>query len=441
MEIVIIGGIAAGMSAAAKAHRVNPDAKITVIEMEDYISFGACGLPYYLGGQFDDKKLLFARSVAEMPMKILVRHKVVSVDFKTRLVTIKNLDDGRLFDMSYDRLMIATGARAILPPLEHIDADNVYTITKLDRVHSLKSNLDKYRTIAIVGGGFIGCEVAEQLALMGKEVHLIQSPKHLMNHPFDPEFSEKIEGALREVGVSIHTEERAKSLQTSEDLVTHVETNKFTYPVDALIVAVGFKPNTEFLDGQLDTLDNGAIRIDMYGETSITDVFACGDCASIVHKFLGDRYIPLATYANKMGRIIGSNIVSERVDWLSYSGALGTSAIKVGHHEAVVTGLTQADALKFGFDVKTSLVEVNNHPAYYPNQHKIMIKLVYDAATNVVYGAQMFGKGETVLRATGLTTAIHAGLTTEELGYIDYAYSPPFSSTWEALNVAGNSAK
>ncbi len=444
MEILIIGGIAAGMSVAAKALRTNEDANITLVEMEDYISFGACGLPYYLGEQFDDENFMYARTAEQMRSKglnVLLKHEAKSVDFENKTVEVLNLNNNETIIKKYDRLMIATGASAKLPPIEGVDADNVYTITKPYSVNKLKANLDDYEDIVVIGGGFIGVEVAEQLAKLNKTVRLVQSPKTLMNGPFDPEFSEKIEMALIDAGVTVNTDQRVQEFVISDGCIREIKTKTHTYSADAVIIAIGFKPNTGFLKGQLKTLDNGAIIIDEYGQTSIEDVFSAGDCASVQHQFMKDQYIPLATYANKLGRLIGTNIVSDKKDWIPFKGALGTSAIKAGHYEAVVTGLTEQQAKDLNYDYKTTLIEANNHANYYPGQEKIMMKLVYDAKTHVLYGAQLFGKNDTVLRATGLTTAIHAGLTTDDIGFIDYAYSPPFSSTWEALNVAANTAK
>lgn len=444
MKILIIGGIAAGMSTAAKARRENKEAHITVVEMEDYISFGACGLPYYLGGQFTDENEMFARSVQQMQdqgINILTKHKAVALNTEEKCISVENLQDNSIIQVPYDRLMIATGASPILPPIEHIHADNVYTMTKLDAVKKLRDNLDQYETIGVVGGGFIGIEIAEQLAKLNKKIKLIHSPKVLMNYPFDLELSMKIEEAMKDVGVEVITGQRVQRMDAETNLVTKLHTQDYQFDVDAVVYAVGFKPNTDFLKGHLDMMDNGAIYINQYGQTSQEDIFAAGDCATIPHKFLGDQYIPLATYANKMGRIIGTNIVKDQSHWLSYKDVLGTSAVKAGHYEAVVTGITEKDAIAIGLDIRTTLIETNNHPSYYPNQEPILIKLVYDAQTHVLYGAQMFGKNDTVLRATGYTTAIHAGLKTEDIGFIDYAYSPPFSSTWEALNVAANTAK
>lgn len=444
MEVIIIGGIAAGMSAAAKALRENKEAKITLVEKSNYISFGACGLPYYLSDLIKDEQKLYARTPQQMidaGLNVLIKHEVLSVDFQNKEVAIKDLNKQNTFYQKYDKLLIATGATTNTLNIEGINSDNVYTITKPENVNKLKANLDNYQNITIVGGGFIGVEVAEQLAELNKKVTLIQSNEYLMNGPFDDEFSEKIKTALLDKGVNVQTKQRVNALEVKDNKVISAKTETNSYQTDALILAIGFRPNTAFLDNQLETLSNGAILIDKYGQTSIKDVFAAGDCASIHHKFLGDTYIPLATYANKLGRIIGINIVSPKEKWEALENVLGSSSIKVGDYEAVTTGLLEKDAMALNINYKTTLIETNNHASYYPNVEKLTIKLVYDAKDYTLYGAQLFGKTGAVLRASAYTTAIHANLTTKEIGYIDYAYSPPFASTWDAINVAANTAK
>lgn len=444
MEIVVIGGIAAGMSVAAKAARTNKEATVTVIEKENYVSFGACGLPYYLGNQFEDEQEMFARTPEQMSasgINLMLGHEVTNIDFETKEITMTHLEEDTTVTKRYDRLMLATGATPIVPPIPGIDSENVYTVTKPQRVMELKAALPEYQNVVVIGGGFIGIEVADQLALQGKTVTVIEADQVIMGGPFDPEFSDKITEAVREEGVAINLSERAQEFVTTDGKVTSVKTDKGEYEADAVIVAVGFRPNTAFLNGQLETLRNGAIVIDEYGCTSMPDVFAAGDCATVPHRLAGTMYIPLATVANKMGRIIGTNIAVAPENRMAYVGALGSSAIKAGQYEAASTGLTEKQAKALDMNVKTTCIETNNHSNYYTVQEKITIKLVYDAETFVLYGAQLFGKNETVLRATGLATAVHAGLTTTELGFVDYAYAPPFASTWEAINVAANTAK
>ena len=445
MDIIVIGGIAAGMSVAAKAKRENPNANVLVFEKEDYISFGACGLPYYLGNQFEDENEMFARTpeqIEKTGIQLHLKHEVVDVDFDKKLVTAKDLKVDKTSDFNYDKLMIATGATPIIPPIKGIESENVYTITKLYDVNRLKNNLENYKRIVIIGGGFIGVEVAEQLAHLNKEIHIVEAMDDIMAGPFDEAYSKEIKKALEEIDVKVHTSEMAQEFITEANHVIAVQTSNQKIEADAVIVSVGFRPNTSIFKDKLEMLGNGAIITNEYGQTSVKDVFSAGDCASIKHKFSGDQYIPLATYANKMGRIIGTNIATDNQDdWIKFNGALGSSLIKVGNYEAGSTGLTEKNAKDLGLNIKTTTIFANNHSNYYPNQEKIMIKLVYDAKNFVLYGAQVFGKAEAALRLHALTTAIYAGLTTKEIGFIDYAYAPPFASTWEAINIAANTAK
>lgn len=445
MNIVVIGGIAAGMSVAAKARRENAKAQITVIEKENYISFGACGLPYYLGGLSDNEEDFYARTpqqMAESGIIILTQHEAKQVNFDKKEITLKDLTSQKTSLLPYDRLMIATGATPIIPPLKGVDSKNVYVITRLEEVKRLRTALPNYQNIGIIGGGFIGIEVAEQLAQLGKRVTLIEATDQLINRPFDKEFSEKIAHALEEIKVDIKLNTMINTLQAENSRVTHLKSDKENIAVDAVILAIGFRPHTNFIDDpRLKKLKNGAIIINEYGETSIPDVFSAGDCATIPHKFLGDIYLPLATGANKMGRIIGSNIAHHIKTTVKFIGSLGSSAIKVGHYEAGSTGLTEREAKELGLSYNTTTIKTSTHPHYYPNPTPLHIKLVYNKKTKVLLGAQIFGEKAAVLRMTGLTTAIYAELTTDEIGFIDYAYAPPFAHTWEALNIAANTAK
>ncbi len=446
INIVIIGGIAAGMSVAAKAKRENPNAVITVIEKQNYISFGACGLPYFLGEQFDDPNQMFARTpeqIEKSGIHLLLETEATSIDFDQQFVMAKDLKSGEQTQLPYERLMIATGAEPNRLPIPEMDAPNVYLHTLLSDVTSLKENLPHYSHITVVGGGFIGVEVADQLVQIGKKVTLIQNSAALMDGPFDSEFSEFIANALAEEQITIKTEQSVEVFITdSNGNVTAVQTDQEQIQTDAVIVAVGFRPNTGFItDPRLKKLPNGAIIINQFGETSIPNVFSAGDCATVPHRLLGDRYIPLATSANKLGRIIGSNIVSDRERYIAYPGSLGSSLIKAGQYEAGSTGLTEKMAATLGEHFKTTLITTPNHTNYYPGQETLTIKLVYQSENKVLVGAQIFGKKDAALRLHALSVAIHAGLTTDELGLLDLGYAPPFTTTWEAINIAANTAK
>lgn len=338
--------------------------------------------------------------------------------------------------------MLATGANAIIPPIPGVDAKNVYTFNRLKAVQEIKDQLDEIENITIIGGGFIGVEVSEQLAHLGKKVTIVEGLDRLMSAQFDVEFTDKIQGALEEEGVEIILDRFVEELIVDGDKVTGVKMKDQILETDLIILAIGFRPNTSFLkDERLEMMPNGAILINPSGETSIPDVFAAGDNASSLHRQLGDIYLPLATMASKMSRMIGVNIVSEDKQTLEFPGSLGTGAIKVGSYEAGRTGLSENEAKALDLSYKTTFVTARNHTGYWPNPVPIDIKLVYEAETKKLLGAQLFGEKDAVLRMTGLTTAIHAGLTTDEIGFVDYSYAPPFSTTWEALNIAANTAK
>ncbi|UNM95410.1 CoA-disulfide reductase [Ignatzschineria rhizosphaerae] len=445
LNVVIIGGIGAGMSVAAKAQRENPHAKITVIEKENYISFGACGLPYYLGKQFDDPSYMFARTpeqIEKSGITLLLETEAIKIDFDKKIVKACNLKTQEISDIAYDRLVIATGASPQELNLAGMSAKNIYLHTKLRDVEALKADLVKYQSIAVIGGGFIGVEVADQLATLGKKVTIIQGGAHIMQGPFDTEFSELIEKALTKERIKIRLDEAVTGLKVVDNQVQSVMTTDEHIPTDAVIVAIGFRPNTEFItDARLQKLPNGAIIIDQYGQTSIPDVFSAGDCATIPHQQLGNRYLPLATYANKMGRLIGTNVVTTQEHFVAFPGALGSSLLKVGQYECGSTGLTEKMALEANIPYKTTLIETPNHTNYYRGQITLTIKLVYSPDTKVLLGAQIFGKKDAALRLHALSIAIHAGITTDELGFIDLGYAPPFTTTWEAINIAANTAK
>lgn len=447
MKIVIIGGVAGGMSTAFKAIRENPKLDITVLEQEDYISFGAWGLPYYIGDIFDDiDKKLFARTVKdarEKNINLLQKHKVYSVDFDKKQVFARDLDreEEKIFD--YDKLVISTGAKPFIPDMEGIDSPNVYTISKPYIVKKLKNNLDHYKNIAIVGGGFIGVEVAEQLSKYNHlNINIYHSRNQFLNKVYDDKAGKAIENELNKLGINIHFSERLKDVIVEKGRVKEIITTSRQDKIDALILAVGFRPNTDvFTDEKLEKLRNGAIVIDQYGRTSIEDVWSVGDCATVPHKFLKNAYIPLATSANKIGRQIGINLSKDEKDLFGPYESLSSSSVKVGSLEFATSGLTEAQAKDLGYDYAIAESEILNKPAYMHESSKVDFRIIYENKSLKILGARVFGERDAVLRLLPFTTAIHSNLTTEDLAYYDYAYSPPFALTWEAVNTAASIAK
>ena len=444
MKIVIIGGIAAGMSAAAKARRVSQDAEIIVYEMGDIISFGACGLPYYVGDFFQDPNYMIARKVEKMReagINVRTQHQVLSLSTENKTIEVKNLQNGETFTQHYDKLMIATGANVIKPSFVNVDLANIFTLTKMEDGQKLKeiAMKEEIRDVTIIGAGFIGIEVVEAMKNLGKHVRLIQRSSRVFNRLFDARITDLMQEELHAHGVEIVLNEAVVQLE-GDHTVDCVKTDKNSYRTDLVIIATGFKPNTEFLkDTPIKRLDNGAIIVNERGESSVTDIYAAGDCATVPHMVSKeDVYLPLATGANKLGRVVGTNMAGGNA---IYPGSLGSSCIKVMDCEAARTGLDEAGAEASGFICGTVFIKDKNQTNYYPGQEDIYIKLVYEKESKIILGGEIFGKKGAALRIDVIAMAIKAKMTTEDLGFMDFCYAPPISKTWDPLNVAGNAAK
>lgn len=444
MKVIIIGGIAAGMSAAAKFKRLSPNDDVVVYEKGDIVSFGACGLPYYVGGFFDDSNEMIARTpeaFREAGVEIHTKHEVINVDFSNKKVTVKNLNTNEVLEESYDKLMIASGARAIIPPIKNIDLENVVTLKSMDDGNKLRELMSKEenKKIAIIGAGFIGLEAAEAAKHRGKEVTVIQLQDRVLQEVFDKDITDLLEEELRENGVNLLLSETVTEL-IGDGKVSKVKTNKREIEADIVILATGVKPNTDFLNcDEIKMIRNGAIVVDKYGRTSVEDVYAAGDCATI-NSLITDReiYVPLATGANKLGRIVGENLAGQNN---SFQGSMASSCIKVMDMEAARTGLSEKEVLNLGFNYKTKFITDMNQTSYYPGRERIYVKLIYDAHTRVILGGQVAGYKDAVQRCNVLAACIYAKMTTEQLGMLDLCYAPPFSRTWDVLNVAGNVSK
>ena len=444
MKVIIIGGVAAGMSAAAKFKRLSPNDDVIVYEKGDIVSFGACGLPYYVGGFFEDSQEMIARTpeqFRESGVEIHTKHEVIDVDFSNKKVKVKNLITDEILEENYDKLMIASGARAIIPPIKNIDLENVVTLKSMDDGDKLRELMakDEYKKVAIIGAGFIGLEAVEAAKHRGKEVTVIQLQDRVLQEVFDKDITDLLEEELRDKGINLLLSETVVEL-IGEGKVSKVKTDKREIDADIVILATGVKPNTDFLKSdEIKMLRNGAIVVDSYGRTSVEDVYSAGDCATINNLITGkESYVPLATGANKLGRIVGENLAGQNN---SFQGSMSSSCIKVMDMEAARTGLSEKEVLNLGFNYKTKFITDMNQTSYYPGRERIYVKLIYDAHTKVILGGQVAGYKDAVQRCNVLAACIYAKMTTEQLGMLDLCYAPPFSRTWDVLNVAGNVSK
>lgn len=442
-RLIIIGGDAAGMSAAAKAKRLNPDLDITVFEKGDYVSYSACGLPYYIGGITESRERLIARTPRDfesMGIKVFIGHEVMDVNFEEKTLRIRNLKNNGILTKSYDELLIATGAEPIIIPFPGMELQNIFTLKTIPDADKIKEvvSRDDIEDVVLIGGGYINLELADTIISLGKNVRIIERMGTLLNK-FDDEFGEKARAEAEEKGILVHTDESLEEL-IGKGRVEKVKTDNGEYPADIVIMALGIRPSTDFIkESNIDMLGNGAILVDEGCRTSISDVYAAGDCASIYHKIRKeDTYIPLGTNANKQGRVVGSIIGGEES---RLEGVLGTAILKFLDMTFAMTGITEKEAREMDIDYGTATIEAHSHAGTYPGAERITIKLVYEKTTNQILGAQMAGKAGVSGRIDVLALAIDKGMTTEDLAMVDFSYSPPYATPWDPVAIAANVVK
>jgi len=409
MKAVIIGGVAAGMSAASKIKRNDPTAEVTVYEKGNFLSYGACGLPYFVSGENPDYTKMIARTreqFSKAGIRTFLNHEVLSISPEEKSVTVKNTATQETFKDGYDSLLIATGCTSVVPPIPGIDNAGVFYIKTLEDGLLLQkvASHESVRRCVIIGGGYIGIEMTEAFLRLGKEVTVIEGANRILS-PFEPEFSEMAAKELIQNGAQVKTGERVISI---EEQRTHrlVRTSHGEYPADIILMSVGVMPATQFLkDTGIRMTKNGAIIVDREMRTSLPGIYAAGDCAVTYNRIMEEDYfLPLGTVANKCGRIAGGNMLGKHE---KFTGALGTAAIKVCGIEMGRTGMSEADALRMGIDYRTTMVTTYNHPPYYPGQTAITIKLIYEKGTRRLLGACAAGQHGAVLRVDMFAIAIH----------------------------------
>ncbi|MBS3990970.1 MAG: CoA-disulfide reductase [Erysipelothrix sp.] len=439
MTTIIIGGVAAGMSVAAKLKREQPKETIIVLEMTDTISYGACGLPYYVSTENPDRTKMNIRSVQQMidsGIDVRIFHEVKHVDTHKKIVSGTNKDGS--FSLQYDRLVIASGASPIVPKMSSKPIDKVFTLKTLDDGERLKQAYLKAKRIGIIGGGYIGLELVEAAVHLKKDVILFEKATRLMN-AFDPEFSTMVYDELVRNKVEIYTDESFIDIKETQDGLTII-TDKREVDVDILVLSLGIRPNTSFLkDTDIELASNGAVLVDTYMKTNVENVYAAGDCSVVTHMITGEhRYLPLGTNANKQGRNAAEIIAGEDSP---YPYALGSAMIRVCGLEFAKTGISEQEANAANMDVVTTFVTSHDHPRYYPNATDVHIKLVADATTGVLLGAQLAGEKNAALRSHAYSVAISAKMSAKMYANIDLGYAPPFATTYDVTQIAAQTIK
>jgi NADPH-dependent 2,4-dienoyl-CoA reductase/sulfur reductase-like enzyme len=443
MRVLVVGGDAAGMSAASRLIRSHQDLEVIVFEKTREVSYGACGIPYYIADLNPNLDLMRIRPVEAFEksgIKVHLENEVVKVNPARQCITVRDLPNGTHRDEHYDKLIVASGASPIVPPIPGVNLPGVFTVKTLADAHNIKANLQLpgVDNVAIIGGGFIGLELAEAAVLQQKKVRIFEAMPYLLNG-FDEEFGKSVEQELARHGVAVHTGERVVEL-SGDGRVQRLVGSGSAYDADMVILAVGVRPNTQFIeDTVIKKESNGALTTDGTMRTSVPNVYAAGDCATVMHKILRQPvYLPLGTNANKQGRLAADAILGRPV---CFENALGTVMLRCLGLELAKTGITEYEARMAGIEASTVTVKALSHAPYYPEPVPLTIKICYDPVTHVLLGAQLMGEKECAWRVDVFAVAIDRGMRAGELGLLDLGYAPPFATVWDAVQVAANAVK
>jgi len=429
MRLVVLGGVAAGTKAASRARRLDPEMEITVYQDEPEPSISECGLPYLLSGVVEERGRLVARTpekFAEKGVEVLVRHRVEKIDVAEKTLSVLNLNTGETFEDAYDRLVIATGARAVLPPIPGAGLEGVFKLRFLTDTDEIGRYIEERSPTkaTIVGGGYIGLEVAENLCRLGMEVSLIEGEDRVAL-AYGPEVSERVEAELEANGVGVYTGEKVDEF-TGERRVGGVKFGGKELETNLVIVGVGITPNTELAAvAGVEIGATGAILVDRHMRASVPDLWAAGDCVETTNLVSGrPAWVPLGDTANQMGRVAGTNAATGQ-ETLEFPGILGTGIFKVFDLGVGKTGLSEKEAEDAGFEVVSAGLEAYDRAAYYPGARRVFLKLIADRATGRLLGAEAAGSGADKLTDV-CAAALWGKLSYPDLVNIDLAYAPPY---------------
>jgi NADPH-dependent 2,4-dienoyl-CoA reductase/sulfur reductase-like enzyme len=444
-KLVVVGGDAAGMSAASQARRLkSPDElEIVALERGNFTSYSACGIPYYVSGTVDDFDELIVRTPAEFrdnqSIDARVRHEVVEIDTDAQRVTVRDLEAERTYEESFDQLLLATGSQPIRPPLPGIDAEGVYGVQTLDDGLEIEKALEeKPKRAVVVGGGYIGLEMAEALVLKGLHVALVELAPHPMS-TLDPDMGEWISRGVRDLGIELHTSEPVTAVETKNGRVDAVITENHSLPADLVILGLGARPNVELAEkADIPIGPSGGIVVNPTMRTPVDGVWAAGDCAEKFHRVsLARVTVALGTHANKEGRVAGINIGGS---YATFPGVVGTAVSKVCDLEVGRTGLKEAECDEVGLSYVTASADSTTRAGYFPGAADIRLKLIAERRSGRLLGAQIVGKEGAAKRIDVLATALWNEMTVVEILHLDLSYAPPFSPVWDPVLIAARKA-
>ncbi|MFF7261739.1 FAD-dependent oxidoreductase [Streptomyces sp. NPDC008159] len=446
-RLVVVGGDAAGMSAASQARRLRgPDElEIVAFERSHFTSYSACGIPYWVGGDVPERDRLIARSPEEhraRDIDLRMRTEVVEIDVEGGRVRARELDTGDAYWTSYDKLVIATGARPIRPDLPGVDAPGVHGVQNLDDGQALLDTLAATggRHAVVVGAGYIGVEMAEALINLGYEVTVVNRGKEPMS-TLDPDMGRLVHRAMEGMGITMVDDAEVTKFLTGDDgRVRAVATDDAEYPADVVVLGIGVRPETELARAAgLPVGDHGGLLTDLSMRVrGHEDIWAGGDCVEVLDLVSGrERHIPLGTHANKHGQVIGANVGG---GYATFPGVVGTAVSKVCDLEIARTGLREKDARRAGLQFVAVTIESTSRAGYYPGAAPMTVKMLAERRTGRLLGVQIVGREGAGKRVDIAAVALTAGMTVEQMTTLDLGYAPPFSPVWDPVLVAARKA-
>jgi len=441
MKVLIVGGVAGGATAAARLRRLDESAEIIVFERSGFVSYANCGLPYYIGGVIENKEELTLQTPEgfweRFRIDVRVQQEVTKINPEAKTVSVRNLTNGETYEESYDKLILSPGAKPTKPDMPGVDSKRLFTLRTVEDTLRIRTFVEtqKPKTAVLVGGGYIGLEVAENLCEMGVQVTIVQRPKQLLN-TLDFDMATFVHAKLRQKGVQLHLGASVIGFEDGENGISVLLKDEQTLSSDMVLLAIGVAPDSSLAgDAGLALGAKGSIVVSDKMETSVPDIYAVGDAVQVKHSVSGlDAVISLAGPANKQGRIAADNICGGESH---YYGSMGSSVIKIFDLTVASTGLTEKAAQAAGIDCDRVMLFPASHATYYPGAKTMTMKVVFEKNTQRLLGAQIIGYDGVDKRLDVLATAIHFGASAIALKDLDLAYAPPYSSAKDPVNMAG----
>ncbi len=445
MKIVIIGGVAAGAKTAAKTKRTLPDSEVHIYTKDNFVSYSACGMPYYIGGDFKNWEQLVIRSAEEFEksgVHIHIKQLVTKILPKDKKIFIKNLETEETYSVEYDKLVIATGAEPIMPEFTKINSDKIFKLRTLDDGIILRNEMLKANNITIVGGGYIAVELIEAFVKNKKKVTLVEHSQYVLSM-LDEDISALVQDYILEHSnslVKIINNDIVSEVQDNEKFLKVITQKGEEFETDIVVIAAGVKPVVDIaVDAGIELGPTGAIKVNPRMETRIKDIYACGDCAEKIN-MVSKRpsWVPLGSTANKEGRVCAINVSGGDEN---FDGIMGSAVLRYMDFNISRTGLTEKEALRFGYDVVSVLITKRDRAGYMPEVKNLTLKLVADKSTHKLLGAQAVGSGDADKRINTVSMGLLRGTTVEELIDVDLTYAPPFSTSIDILISAAQILK